>query len=806
MGRRAVGAVTGWLTLVGTVVGVVGGVAGPGAAADAPYTVTTLHFATIVGPRDDQACDVVGDLYVPADASPTHRVPAVLTTNGFGGSKDDQAGLGAAFASRGYVVLSYSGLGFGGSDCKITLDDPDYDGKAASQLVSYLGGAEGIAFTDDTHTTPAPALDVVVHDARDHDGRAVAHDPRVGMVGGSYGGAIQFATAAVDKRVDTLVPLITWNDLSYSLAPNNTSQISPDGVSTVVPGAAKLLWALGFSGLGVVTGAQNASTDPARLVGCPNFADFVCPALVTASALGTLDAGTVDDLRHASVASYVDEVRVPTFLIQGQSDTLFNLNEATATFKALRSRGVPVTMAWSEFGHSGPAAPGELDLADPSANYLGQRVLAWFDHYLQDRPVETGPLFSYFRDWVDYTGSAAPAYAEASSLPRSGSRTLYLSGSALVDDPAEVRTGDQAFTTPVAGVPTSTDPADVLGDQLPLSENDLPGTFASFTTPALGRPLTVVGSPELDLQISSSLPDLVLFAKVLDVDPAGEATIVHNLVAPVHVTAAGRPFEVRLPAFVHRFEAGHRLRLVVAGGSTNYRGSLAPTVVRIATGASTQQLRLPVSAGDFTTPPSIAVDGAARVGSRLTARVGASEPAASALSYTWKSGGLVVGRGESYVPAAADAGRELTVTVRASRTDYNDAVVVSAPVLVRPASAGGAGGGAGGPAPAPVSGPGQAAGTPDGAALRPQVRVSRPAVRRGGRFRVTALHLVPGRSFVLRVAGRVVASGHAPASGTVRRVVRVPRSARAGVRVVRLTVRDAVTQVASTATTRIRYR
>src|SRR5690348_17530663 len=30
-------------------------------------------------------------------------------------------------------------------------------------------------------------------------------------------------TAARDARVDTLVPLITWNDLRYSLAPNNTS-------------------------------------------------------------------------------------------------------------------------------------------------------------------------------------------------------------------------------------------------------------------------------------------------------------------------------------------------------------------------------------------------------------------------------------------------------------------------------------------------------------------------------------------------------------------------------------------------------
>ena len=107
-----------------------------------------------VGPTNATTCDVVGDLYVPDTASPTSRVPAILTTNGFGGSKDDQAGIGKAFAQRGYVVLSYSGLGFGGSDCKITLDDPDYDGKAAQQLVGYLGGKSGIAFTDDAHTTP----------------------------------------------------------------------------------------------------------------------------------------------------------------------------------------------------------------------------------------------------------------------------------------------------------------------------------------------------------------------------------------------------------------------------------------------------------------------------------------------------------------------------------------------------------------------------------------------------------------------------------------------------------------------------
>src|SRR5436189_1729773 len=86
----------------------------PAVAAPA-YSVQTLHFAVTTGPDNGTACDIIGDLYLPSSASATSRVPAILTTNGFGGSKDDQAAWGEKFATDGYAVLSYSGLGFGGS-------------------------------------------------------------------------------------------------------------------------------------------------------------------------------------------------------------------------------------------------------------------------------------------------------------------------------------------------------------------------------------------------------------------------------------------------------------------------------------------------------------------------------------------------------------------------------------------------------------------------------------------------------------------------------------------------------------------
>ena len=39
----------------------------------------------------------------------------------------------------------------------------------------------------------------------------VARRPAGGMIGGSYGGQIQYAMAEHDKRVDALIAIITWN-------------------------------------------------------------------------------------------------------------------------------------------------------------------------------------------------------------------------------------------------------------------------------------------------------------------------------------------------------------------------------------------------------------------------------------------------------------------------------------------------------------------------------------------------------------------------------------------------------------------
>jgi ABC-2 type transport system ATP-binding protein len=570
-------------------------VGGPAHAAtqSTDYTSQALHFRVTVGPDRSQVCDIVGLLFTPAGATKANPVPAILTTNGFGGSAQDQVPFAEQQAGQGYVVLSYSGLGFGGSGCKITLDDPDYDGIAASQLVSYLGGAPGIAFTDAQHTTPAPVLDVVKHDAVDHAGQAQPYDPRVGMWGGSYGGQVQFAAASVDPRIDALNPQITWNDLSYSLDPNNTDQTT--GVSTATPGATKSTWSAAFSAEGIFDGVQYAGNDPSRLIGCPNFADFVCPALVTAGSTGYLQPADAAHLRHASVANYLSRIRVPVLLDQGEVDTLFNLNEAIATYTALQAQGTPVAMLWREQGHSG-GTPSAAGLA-----YEQSRVQDWFDHYLKDSTVGTGAGFAYYRDW---TGD----FAEAAGYPAAtGSQSFYLSGGkSLTTDPSEITADSQTMMTPPAGPPTTLDALDVLGAvaSVPLDQPDLnvPGSYLGWTSPALTAPVTVVGSPQLSVRLSAPAASPgtgpagqpVLFAKLYDVAPGGTAALINGLVAPVRIPDPSKAVQVTLPGIAHQFQPGHRIEIVLAGGDLNYRGGLAATPVTVTTGSAGQLLSLPI--------------------------------------------------------------------------------------------------------------------------------------------------------------------------------------------------------------------
>jgi predicted acyl esterase len=573
-----------------------------GAQAASAVEVVPLVFTVAAGP-DDVPCTVLGDLYVPSSATAARPTAAILATNGFGGSKDDGGERGNAtvarhYAERGYVGLSYSGLGFGGSGCEITLDQPVWDGKVGDALAQFLGGRKDLATKDGQ---PYDIGGVVRTEA------GLPFDPVLGMIGVSYGGQVQFSTASFG-RVDTIVPQITWNDLSYALAPSNTGQLrtptAPRSVSAPV-GVSKIGWTSLFFGLGLSQDVSNQR--PEDLLGqleranaCPNFDSRACSAILDLASDGAPSQATIEFARGASVASYLDEIDIPVLLSQGQADTLFNLQEAIATWSALKARDVPVKMVWQSWGHStATPVPGELDQRRKAEEtFLGAMYAAWFDHHLLGKGPAPSLDTEYFRDWA-YTGDTRAAvdaaYASAPGYPVAPTSRLLLSGSdALVADPAAVQDGSAQFASVVpAGAPQSYSEYPVVAqDDEPF---DAPGTFAQFTTEPLAKHLDLAGVPALTVQLSRAVPavplpdgagDLVLFAKLYDIAPDGAVTLQHKLVSAARISSFVEPVRIELPGVVQRFPAGHRLAVVLAASDTGYRGNALPGDVTVTTTAA----------------------------------------------------------------------------------------------------------------------------------------------------------------------------------------------------------------------------
>ncbi|MGV9934441.1 CocE/NonD family hydrolase [Streptomyces olivaceoviridis] len=474
--------------------------------------------------RSDQVMAVDGvrldtSYFTPAGAG---RHPAVLLAHGFGGSKDDMRRQAEDLARDGYAVLTWSARGFGGSTGKIGLNDPKGEVADVSRLIDWLA------------RQPQVRLDK-------------PGDPRVGMAGGSYGGAISLLAAGYDHRVDAIAPAITYWNLADALFPNDVF---------------KKLWA----GVFVNTGG-----------GCAKFEPALCRMYERVAESGTPDPAARKLLEERSPSAVGDRVKVPTLLVQGQTDSLFPLGQADAAEKAIRANGAPVDVDWIAGGHDG---------GDMETSRVETRVRAWFDRYLKgDKGTDTGPAFRITRTGgVDSTdGTARLRGASAAAYPglRDHPRTIALTG------------GTQRVANPAGASPPGVSALPGLGGSGGLAQLsalgigvslDFPGQYARFDSAPLTRDLRITGTPTATVHITSTRDDAVLFGKVYDVGPDGTRQVLPaRLVAPFRVTGAktGKDVTVTLPAIDHEVQKGHRLRLVLASTDLGYASPAAPATYTV---------------------------------------------------------------------------------------------------------------------------------------------------------------------------------------------------------------------------------
>ncbi|MFR9798293.1 CocE/NonD family hydrolase [Streptomyces sp. MS06] len=450
------------------------------------------------------------------------RHPAVLLGHGFGGSKADVRQQAEDLARHGYAVLTWSARGFGRSTGRIGLNDPRGEVADVSKLIDWLARRPEVRL--------------------DHPG-----DPRVGVAGASYGGAIALLAAGYDPRVDAIAPAITYWNLADALFPG---------------GVFKKLWTGYFFGSGG---------------GCRRFEPALCRMYERVAESGTPDAQARELLARRSPSAVADRIAVPTLLVQGQTDSLFPLGQADAAARAIRANGAPVAVDWIAGGHDG----GDLE-----TDRVRSRVTAWFDRYLKgDTGVGTGPAFRVTRTGgVDSTdGTARLRGASADGYP------------GLHHTPVRVPlTGHaQSFTDPPGGSPpaVSSLPGLGTGDGLARLSSlgvgislDVPGQYASFESAPMARDLRITGSPTATLHVTSTRGDAVLFAKVYDVGPGSARPVLPaQLVAPLRVTGAehGKDVTVGLPAIDHEIQRGHRIRLVLASTDLGYASPATPATYTV---------------------------------------------------------------------------------------------------------------------------------------------------------------------------------------------------------------------------------
>ncbi|MFF7543494.1 alpha/beta fold hydrolase [Streptomyces canus] len=474
--------------------------------------------------REDQVMALDGvridtSYFTSSDAG---RRPAVLLAHGFGGSKDDVREQAENLARDGYAVLTWSARSFGRSTGKIGLNDPKGEVQDVRKLIDWLA------------RQPQVQLDK-------------PGDPRVGVAGASYGGAISLLAAGYDDRVDAIAPAITYWNLSDALFPN---------------GVFKKLWA----GIFVNSGG-----------GCAKFEPQLCRMYERVAESGTPDAQAEKLLDERSPSAVGDRIKVPTLLLQGQTDSLFPLGQADAAAKAIRANGAPVDVDWIAGGHDG---------GDMETGRVQARVASWFDRYLKDdKSADTGPAFRVTRTLGTDTGDGETRLSgvDADTYPglEADPRPIALAGR------------EQSFENPAGSSPPAVSALPGIGGAGGLAQLstlgvgislDFPGQYAAFESAPVKDDLQITGSPTVTVHVKSTSDDAVLFAKVYDVGPGrGQQVLPSQLVEPLRVedAKAGKDVTLTLPAIDHEVQDGHRLRLVLASTDLGYASPAAPATYTV---------------------------------------------------------------------------------------------------------------------------------------------------------------------------------------------------------------------------------
>lgn len=516
------------------------------AAQESAPTITTEVVESFDG------TPLVATLLVPPGVTASSPAPLVLRTHGWGGrGEQTPQGFIGKLLDAGYIVLTWDQRGFGCSGGEVNLDRPEVEGQDVKLLIDWA--ISKVPVESDT-----------------------TGDPIIGMSGGSYAGAIQPAAAAVDDRIDAIAPEASWSDLRYSLY----------GGSVANQG-----WIVMFYAAGLVS-AGGLGLDPS----CATFPQVgglhptLSQGFIEVVATGAVSAPVLDYFAASSVAAYGDRLplRVPTLVIQGSTDTLFDLRDGYGIVEQARSAGAPTRFVVYCGGHIAcPISYGDAD----DLEHIESAVLTWFDRYLRgDMSVDVGPP-------VEYRTNEG-IWRAATEFPTVDTATASLRGSGH----------GSLINIPAVEVPD----LEPLVDQITINPGrlpDLPITSAQVSpagdpramTIELGggadSPIELLGIPSVQLTVTGDGTEVILLAKLVDRESDHVVNLQEGAIrVPLQGTDSS-VVEVPMPGIAYTLPAGHHLDLQVSTSSLMHATSRTPSAVEVTANAA-----VPVGAAHSAAP------------------------------------------------------------------------------------------------------------------------------------------------------------------------------------------------------------
>jgi dipeptidyl aminopeptidase/acylaminoacyl peptidase len=278
-----------------------------------------------------------GVLLYPKDREEGQKLPAIVLSNGWGGTKAFlmRSGIAPRFAAAGYVVINYDYRGWGDADSRLVvrgeMAQPDQDGYVTVKAQAIREVVDPV----DQQKDIDGAVSYVY-------GEPMVDNDRIGIWGTSFGGGHVIYRAAHDRRIACVVAQV-------GSMPDDWTQRMPDRLNGVYKQKSA-------RARGLVDPVPQGGGSPGGLQGTPYH----------------------ERIALFNPGQYADRVRVPTLLIDAEQEHYFKIEENSGrVHEILEKNGVPTEYHVLE-GKKHYDVYGGQTLDD-----VMKLEIAWFDKYLK---------------------------------------------------------------------------------------------------------------------------------------------------------------------------------------------------------------------------------------------------------------------------------------------------------------------------------------------------------------------------------------------------------------------------------------